>query len=132
MSRSTRRSITSIKYPGWILLQTEATPLGKSLISLNAQRWSRMDISTRRLKSLSGRLRVMIRKTKFFLTGMFFLKAAFSRCRSWMFDDAWGDLDWLSEEKYNVLKEKYNNMPKKKKKVKKKKKKAKSKKKKKR
>ena len=42
---------------------------------------------------------------------------------------AWGDLDWLSEEKYNMLKEKYNNMPKKKKKVKKKKKKAKKKKK---
>ena len=38
-----------------------------------------------------------------------------------MFDDAWGDLDWLSEEKYNFLKEKYN-MPKKKKKAKKKKK----------
>ena len=34
--------------------------------------------------------------------------------------DAWGDLDWLSEEKYNVMKEKYNNMPKKKKKAKKK------------
>jgi len=56
-----------------------------------------------------------------------------------MFDEAefpnptaWGDLDWLSEEKYNILKEKYNNMPKKKKKVKKKKKKAKAKKKKKR
>ena len=41
---------------------------------------------------------------------------------------AWGDLDWLSEEKYNILKEKYN-MAKKKKKVKKKKKKAKKKKK---
>ena len=56
-----------------------------------------------------------------------------------MFDEAefpnpaaWGDLDWLSEEKYNTLKEKYNNMPKKKKKIKKKKKKAKAKKKKKR
>jgi len=54
-----------------------------------------------------------------------------------MFDEsefpepAWGDLDWLSEEKYNFLKEKYNNMPKKKK-IKKKKKKAKAKKKKKR
>ena len=46
--------------------------------------------------------------------------------------DAWGDLDWLSEEKYNVMKEKYNNMPKKTKKAKTKKKKAKSKKKKKR
>jgi len=40
---------------------------------------------------------------------------------------AWGDLDWLSEEKYNILKEKYN-MAKKKKKVKKKKKKSKKKK----
>ena len=113
MSRSTRRSITSIKYPGWILLQTEATPLGKSLISLNAQRWSLMDISTRRLKSLSGRLRVMIRKTKFFLTGMFFLKAAFSRCRSWM-----SKIDYLSEEMYNIWKE--DLMPNKKKKNKKK------------
>ena len=46
-------------------------------------------------------------------------------------DPAWGDLDWLSEEKYNLMKEKYNNMPKKKK-LKKKKKKAKAKKKKKR
>ena len=45
-------------------------------------------------------------------------------------DPAWGDLDWLSEEKYNLMKEKYNNMPKKKKKAKTKKKKAKSKKKK--
>ena len=43
-----------------------------------------------------------------------------------------GGIDWLSEEKYNLMKEKYNNMPKKKKKVKKKKKKAKAKKKKKR
>ena len=42
--------------------------------------------------------------------------------------DAWGDLDWISEEKYNLMKEKYNNMPKKKKKLKKKKKKAKAKK----
>ena len=45
--------------------------------------------------------------------------------------DEWGDLDWISEEKYNLMKEKYN-MPKKKKKIKKKKKKAKAKKKKKR
>ena len=37
--------------------------------------------------------------------------------------DAWGDLDWLSEEKYNILKEKYTmTKKKKKKKVKKKKK----------
>ena len=48
-------------------------------------------------------------------------------------DPAWGDLDWISEEKYNLMKEKYNNMTKKKKKkAKTKKKKAKSKKKKKR
>ena len=48
-----------------------------------------------------------------------------------MFDEAEfpGAIDWLSEEKYNLMKEKYNNMPKKKKK-KGKKKKAKSKKKK--
>ena len=47
-----------------------------------------------------------------------------------MFDEAEfpGALDWLSEEKYNLMKEKYNNMAKKKKK-KGKKKKAKSKKK---
>ena len=38
-------------------------------------------------------------------------------------DPAWGDLDWLSEEKYNVMKEKYNNMPKKKKKLRRKRKK---------
>ena len=36
---------------------------------------------------------------------------------------AWGDLDWLSEEKYNVLKEKYNMATKKKAKKKNKKKK---------
>ena len=36
-------------------------------------------------------------------------------------DNAWGDLDWLSEEKYNLIK-KEANMPKKKKKAKKKKK----------
>ena len=125
MSRSTRRSITSIKYPGWILLQTEATPLGKSLISLNAQRWCRMDIYTKRLKSLSGRLRAMIQKTKCFLTEMFSLKAAFLRCRSWM-----SKIDYLSEEMYNIWKG--DLMPKKKKKIKKKKKKAKAKKKKKR
>ena len=34
-----------------------------------------------------------------------------------MFDEAEfpGSIDWLSEEKYNLMKEKYNNMPKKKK-----------------
>ena len=132
MSRLTRRSITSTKFRGWILQLMEDTLPEKSLISLNAQRWSRMGIYTRRLKSLSGRLRVMIRKMKFFLIGIFSRKGVSLRWRSWMSDDAWGDLDWLSEEKYNLMKEKYNNMPKKKKKAKKKKKKAKAKKKKKR
>ena len=84
-----------------------------------------MDIYTKRLRNLSGRLRVMMRKTKSFLTGMFSLKAVFSRCRSWM-----SKIDYLSEEMYNVWKEDF--MPKKKKKVKKKKKKSKAKKKKKR
>ena len=37
--------------------------------------------------------------------------------------DAWGDLDWLSEEKYNMLKEKYTMAKKKKAKKKNKKKK---------
>ena len=58
---------------------------------------------------------------------MFSPKAVLLRWRSWMLDDAWGDLDWISEEKYNLIKEKI--MPKKKKKAKKKKKKAKAKKK---
>ena len=40
---------------------------------------------------------------------------------------AWGDLDWLSEEKYNILKEKNMTKKKKKKVVKKKKKKTKKK-----
>ena len=62
---------------------------------------------------------------------MYFRLNVSPRWRSWMFDDAEfpGSIDWLSEEKYNLMKEKYNNMPKKKKKVKKKKKKAKKKKK---
>ena len=44
---------------------------------------------------------------------MFFLKAAFSRCRSWM-----SKIDYLSEEMYNIWKE--DLMPNKKKKNKKK------------
>ena len=113
MSRSTRRSITSTKFRGWILQLMEDTLPEKSLISLNAQRWCRMDIYTKRLKSLSGRLRAMIRKTKCFLTEMFSLKAAFLRCRSWM-----SKIDYLSEEMYNIWKE--DLMPNKKKKNKKK------------
>jgi len=127
MSRSTRRSTTSTRYPGWILQLMEDTLPEKSLISLNAPRWLRSRTSIRKLKSFSGRLLVTIRKMKCFLIEIFSLKGALLRWRSWMFDDAWGDLDWISEEKYNLMKEKY--MPKKKKKVKKKKKKAKKKKK---
>jgi len=125
MSRLTKRNITSTRFRGWISQLMEDTLLEKSLTSLNVQRWYRMDIYTKRLRSLFGRLRVMMRKTMSFLTGMFSLKAVFSRCRSWM-----SKIDYLSEEMYNVWKEDF--MPKKKKKVKKKKKKAKAKKKKKR
>ena len=127
MSRSTRRNITSTKFRGWISQLMEDTLPEKSLINLNAQRWCRMGIYTKELKNFYGHLLVMIRKMKCFLIEIFSLKGALLRWRSWMFDDAWGDLDWLSEEKYNEMKEKY--MPKKKKKVKKKKKKAKKKKK---
>ncbi len=122
MSRSTRRSTTSTRYPGWILQLMEDTLPEKSLISLNALRWSRSHTSIRELKSFSGRLLVTIRKMKCFLIEIFSLKGALLRWRSWMFDDAWGDLDWISEEKYNLMKEKINklNMPNKKKKNKKK------------
>ena len=113
MSRSTKRSTTSIKSRGLILQLMEDMLPEKSLISLNAQRWCRMGIYTKELKSLYGRLLAMTRKTKFFLTGMFFLKAAFSRCRSWM-----SKIDYLSEEMYNIWKE--DLMPNKKKKNKKK------------
>jgi len=82
MLRSTKRSITSTKLSGWILLQTEAMPLGKSLISLNAPRWSRTGISTRKQKSLFGRLLVMMRKMKFFLIGIFSREAVSLRWRS--------------------------------------------------
>ena len=125
MSRSTKRSTTSIKSRGLILQLMEDMLPEKSLISLNAQRWCRMGIYTKELKSLYGRLLAMTRKTKFFLTEMFSLKAAFLRCRSWM-----SKIDYLSEEMYNIWKG--DLMPKKKKKAKKKKKKAKVKKKKKR
>ena len=124
MSKLTSRNTTSTKYPGWILLQTEAMPLGKSLISLNAPRWSRTGMYIRKLKSLSGRLLVMIRRMKCFQIETSFLRGVFSRWRNWMSRK----IDYLSEEMYNIWKE--DLMPKKKKKVKKKKKKAKKKKKK--
>jgi hypothetical protein len=71
MSKLTKRNITSTKFPGWILPPTEAMPLGKSLISLNAPRWSRSRTSIKRRRSLCGRLRRMMRKMKSFLIGMF-------------------------------------------------------------
>ena len=123
MSRSTRRSITSIKFRGWISQLMEDMLPEKSLISLNAQRWYRTGTYTRRLKSLSGRLRAMMRKTKSFLIETYSLKAVSLRWRSWMSKT----FDYLSEEMYNIWKG--DLMPKKKKKAKKKKKKAKKKKK---
>ena len=123
MSRSTKRSITSIKSRGWISLLMEDMLPEKSLISLNAQRWYRTGTYTRRLKSLSGPLRAMMRKTKSFLIGTYSLKAVSLRWRSWMSKT----FDYLSEEMYNIWKG--DLMPKKKKKAKKKKKKAKKKKK---
>ena len=71
MLKLTKQNITSTKFPGWILPPTEAMPLGKSLINLNAQKWSRMGTSTRRRKSLYGRLLRTMRKMKSFLTEMF-------------------------------------------------------------
>ena len=123
MSRSTKRSITSIKSRGWISQLMEDMLPEKSLISLNAQRWYRTGTYTRRLKSLSGPLRAMMRKTKSFLIGTYSLKAVSLRWRSWMSKT----FDYLSEEMYNIWKG--DLMPKKKKKAKKKKKKAKKKKK---
>ena len=128
MSRSTKRNINSTKFRGWISQLMEDTLLEKSLISLNAQRWCRMDMYIRKLKSLSGRLRRMMRKTKSSLIEIFSLKGASSRCRSWMSRR----IDYLSEEMYNIWKEdlmpnkkKANKKNTKKKKVKKKKAKAK-------
>ena len=123
MSRSTKRSTTSIKSRGLILQLMEDMLPEKSLISLNAQRWYRTGTYTRRLKSLSGPLRAMMRKTKSFLIGTYSIKAVSLRWRSWMSKT----FDYLSEEMYNIWKG--DLMPKKKKKAKKKKKKAKKKKK---
>ena len=113
MSKLTSRNTTSTKYPGWILLQTEAMPLGKSLISLNAPRWSRTGMYIRKLKSLSACLLVMIRRMKCFQIETSFLRGVFSRWRNWMFRK----IDYLSEEMYNIYKE--DLMPNKKKKNKK-------------
>jgi hypothetical protein len=123
MSRLTRRNITSTKFRGWISQLMEDTLPEKSLISLNAQRWCRMDMYIKKLKSLSGRLLRMMRKTKCSLIEIFSLKGVSLRCRNWMSKT----FDYLSEEMYNIWKG--DLMPKKKKKVKKKKKKAKKKKK---
>ena len=132
MLKLTKRNITFIKFPGWILPPTEAMPLGKSLISLNAQRWYPMDTYIKKPRSLSGRLRRMMRKTKSSLIEIFSLKAVSLRCRSWMSRK----IDYLSEEMYNIYKEdlmpnkkKKNKNNNKKKKIKKKKAKAKKKKK---
>ena len=78
------------------------------------------------LKSLYGRLLVMIKKMKCFQIGTYSPKGVLLRWRNWMSRK----IDYLSEEMYNIWKGDF--MPKKKKKAKKKKKKAKAKKKKKR
>ena len=81
MSKLTKRNTTFTKSPGWILLQMEAMPLGKSLIDLNAQRWYPSGTSTRKRKSLSGRLRAMMRKMKYFLTGTYSLSDVLQKWR---------------------------------------------------
>ena len=81
MLKLTKRNITFIKFPGWILPPTEAMPLGKSLIDLNAQRWYPSGTSTRKRKSLSGRLRAMMRKMKYFLTGTYSLSDVLQKWR---------------------------------------------------
>jgi len=80
----------------------------------------------RKLKSLCGRLLVTIRRMKHTQIEMYFQSNVLRRWRSWMYDESEfpvcedRGIDWLSEEKYNLMKEKHNNMPKKKKKAKKK------------
>ena len=69
-----------------------------------------MDISTKGIRSLFGRLRVMIRLMKFFQIGMYSLKGALLKWKSWMSKK----IDYLSEEMYNIYKEDF--MPNKKKK----------------
>ena len=113
MLKLTKRSTTSTRFHGWILPPTEAMPLGKSLINLNAPRWSRTGMYIRKLKSLSGRLLVMIRRMKCFQIETSFLRGVFSRWRNWMSRK----IDYLSEEMYNIYKE--DLMPNKKKKNKK-------------
>ena len=113
MSRSTKRSTTSIKSRGLILQLMEDMLPEKSLISLNAPRWSRTGMYIRKLKSLSGRLLVMIRRMKCFQIETSFLRGVFSRWRNWMSRK----IDYLSEEMYNIWKE--DLMPNKKKKNKK-------------
>ena len=113
MSRSTKRSTTSIKSRGLILQLMEDMLPEKSLISLNAQRWCRMGIYTKELKSLYGRLLVMIKKMKCFQIGTYSPKGVLLRWRNWMSRK----IDYLSEEMYNIYKE--DLMPNKKKKNKK-------------
>ena len=101
MLKLTRRSTTSTKYPGWILLQTEAMPLGKSLISSDVPRWSRLPISIRRIKSSFGLSRVMIRLMKYFQTEIYSQEGVSLRCKNWMSRK----IDYLREEMYNIWKE---------------------------
>ena len=67
----------------------------------------------KKLKSLSGRLRVMIRRMRYFQIGISSLRDVLLRWRNWMSRK----IDYLSEEMYNIYKE--DLMPNKKKKNKK-------------
>ena len=82
MSESIKRSTTSTKSSGLISRLMEDTLLEKSLISLNAPRWSHLRTSTRRTKSLYGRLQVMMKKMKYFLIEMFSRLVVLLRLRS--------------------------------------------------
>jgi hypothetical protein len=70
MSQSIKRSTTSIRSLGLTLLLTAAMLQLRSLISSNVLRWSRLDISIKRLRDSFGLLRVMTRRTKPIQIGM--------------------------------------------------------------
>jgi len=114
MSKSTRRSITSTRSRGWISQLMEATLLEKSLISLSAHKWYPSHTSIRKRKSLSGRLQAMMKRMKYFLTGIYSRLGVSSRWRRKMSRR----IDYLSEDMYNIWKG--DLMPNKKKKTKKK------------
>jgi len=70
MSRSIKRSITSIRSRGLTLLLTEAMLRLMSSISSNVLRWYRLDISIKRPRDSFGLLRVMTRRMRRIQIGM--------------------------------------------------------------